>query len=91
MSPEQKLALIEEFVGWWRLPWNPLSWIALGTLVALQWLAISIPTLSDLLRTVPLSLQDWVLVAIGALWPITVLELGKVIQRPRGAVLPVRS
>ena len=91
VHPLQAMRCRSERVGWWRLPRNPLSWIALGMLVALQWLAISVPALSDLLRTVPLSVYDWLLVAVGVLWPITLLELGRVIRRPRHVLLPVRS
>jgi Ca2+-transporting ATPase len=91
MHPLQAMRCRSERVGWWRLPWNPLSWISLGTLIALQWLTIAVPALSDLLRTVPLAAHDWLLVAIGVLWPITLLELAKVMPRPRHPAMPVPS
>jgi Ca2+-transporting ATPase len=91
VHPLQAMRCRSERAGWWRLPWNPLSWIALGSLIALQWLTIAVPTLSDLLRTVPLTAHDWLLVAVGILWPITLLELSRVMPLLRPGVLPVRS
>jgi hypothetical protein len=36
MHPLQAMRCRSERARWWRLPWNPLSWVALGMLVALQ-------------------------------------------------------
>jgi Ca2+-transporting ATPase len=91
LHPLQAMRCRSDRAGWWRLPPNPLSWVAVGTLVVLQWLAISVPSLSELLRTVPLSAHDWLLVAAAVLWPITALELGTVIRRRAHAVPPVHS
>src|SRR5262249_5336978 len=41
IHPFQAMNCRSEQFGWWRLPSNPLTWIALVTLVGLQWLSIS--------------------------------------------------
>jgi Ca2+-transporting ATPase len=66
---------------WWRLPRNPLVWLSLAALVAAQWLAVAWPPLAGLLRTAPLSLLDWGLVALGVAWPVAVLEGAKLAPR----------
>jgi hypothetical protein len=63
---------------WWRLPPNALTWVALGVLVGVQWLAVSWGPLAALLATQPLSLVDWATAALAVTWPIIVLESVKV-------------
>ena len=62
---------------WWRLPVNPLSWMSLAVLVALQWIAVGYPSMNRLLGTEPLGLGDWAVVAAAVLWPIAVGEAAK--------------
>jgi Ca2+-transporting ATPase len=59
---------------WWQLPFNALTWMALITLVIVQWLAVSWGPLTTLLQTRPLSLADWGTVAVAVTWPMLVLE-----------------
>ena len=46
VHPLQAMRCRSERVGWWRLPLNPLSWLALVVLIGLQWLAVSAPPLA---------------------------------------------
>jgi Ca2+-transporting ATPase len=77
IHPFQAMNCRSERFGWWRLPSNRLSWIALVTLVGLQWLAISFAPLSRLLGTVPLAPADWLVLAAGVLWPVVGMEIVK--------------
>jgi Ca2+-transporting ATPase len=86
IHPLQAIRCRSERVGWWRLPPNALSWLALVVLIGLQYLTVAAPPLSRLLGTAPLDRADWLILIVGVLWPVTVLELVK--TRPRGRWLP---
>jgi hypothetical protein len=62
IHPVQAMRCRSERVGWWRLPFNPLSWVALATLVGVQCLAVSVPSLahprSGAARSAGLALVD---------------------------------
>ncbi len=77
LHPFQALACRSETLGWWRLPPNWLTWVALVTLAGIQWLAVSWPPLAALLRTVPLSGGDWLVLTAAIVWPVLVLEVAK--------------
>ncbi len=82
IHPFQALACRSETVGWWRLPPNPLAWLAVLALAGLQWLAVAWPPLAALLRTAPLGATEWLGIALAVLWPVALLELAK--RLPRG-------
>src|SRR5262249_27226174 len=77
IHPFQAMNCRSEQFGWWRLPSNPLTWIALVTLVGLQWLSISWSPLARLLGTMPLSATDWLVLGAGVLWPTVGMEIAK--------------
>jgi magnesium-transporting ATPase (P-type) len=77
IHPFQAMNCGSQQFGWWRLPSNPLIWVALATLVGLQWLSISLSPLSRLLGTVPLAPVDWLVLASGVLWPVVSMEFVK--------------
>ncbi len=77
IHPFQAMRCRSERFGWWRLPANPLIWVALVTLIGLQWLSVSVPVLSQLLGTVPLHPVEWLVLAAGVLWPVVGLEILK--------------
>ncbi|MDP2700855.1 MAG: cation-translocating P-type ATPase C-terminal domain-containing protein, partial [Candidatus Rokubacteria bacterium] len=62
---------------WWRLPVNPLSWVSLIVLVALQWAAVGYLPMNRLLSTEPLALSDWAVVSAAVLWPVALVEAAK--------------
>jgi Ca2+-transporting ATPase len=74
IHPLQALHCRSESEPWWRLPPNRLIWMALVTLVAVQWGAVSWPPLADLLDSVPLSAADWAVAAVAVTWPVLLLE-----------------
>jgi hypothetical protein len=63
----------------------PLSLIAL---LALQWMAVELQPLALLLGTTPLTRADWLVLAFGVLWPVTVLEALKAWGRYTSLGLP---
>jgi len=78
IHPFQAMSCRSERLNWWQLrrnPWIPLSLLAL---FALQWLAIEWGPLARLLGTRPLTGADWLVLASGVLWPVTLLEAIKV-------------
>jgi Ca2+-transporting ATPase len=77
IHPFQAMHCRSERVGWWRLPRNLLIWASLVVLVAAQWCATSWSPLAGLLGTGPLSIVDWIVVAVAVCWPVLILELGK--------------
>jgi len=77
IHPFQAINCRSERRGWWRLPPNGFTWAALLALVGIQWLSISLPPLARLLGTVPLATGDWVVLAVGVLWPVVVMEVSK--------------
>jgi P-type Ca2+ transporter type 2C len=62
-----------------RLFTNAWLWGATGICVALQIAAVEVPLLREVLRTVALSWADWGLVAAGAVAPVVVVELVKLV------------
>jgi Ca2+-transporting ATPase len=77
VHPLQALRCRSEHVGWWRLPANHLLWIALVVLVLVQWAAVTWSPLAGLLGTAPLSVADWLVVAVAVTWPVALLEAMK--------------
>jgi P-type Ca2+ transporter type 2C len=77
IHPFQAIYCRSEQTSWWRLPANPLSWLALAVLVALQWAAVGHLSMNRLLGTEPLALSDWGIVAIAVIWPVALLEAAK--------------
>ena len=82
IHPFQAIRCRSERLGWWRLPANRLSWLALVALVGLQWLAVSVPPLAGLLGVVPLRAIDWLVLGVGVLWPIVAMEAVKLWSAP---------
>jgi Ca2+-transporting ATPase len=78
IQPFQAINCRSERLGWWRLPPNALSWLALVGLVGLQWMAVSAPPLALVLGTTPLASTDWLVLVVGLLWPVSVMEVVKV-------------
>ena len=77
IHPFQAMSCRSERLNWWQLrpnPWIPLSLVAL---FALQWLAITWGPLARLLGTRPLTGADWLVLALGVLWPVALLEAVK--------------
>ena len=62
------------FKNWWL-------WGATGVCVLLQLAAVYVEFLRNTLRTVPLGVSDWGLVAIGSLAPVAVIEGVKLVAR----------
>jgi magnesium-transporting ATPase (P-type) len=85
IHPFQALACRSETVGWWRLPPNPLVWLAVVVLAGVQWLTVAWPPLAGLLHTAPLAPGDWLVVGAAALTPVALLEAAKAWRRPAGA------
>jgi Ca2+-transporting ATPase len=77
IHPFQAMHCRSERTSWWRLPVNPLSWMALVVLVALQWGAVGYLPMNRLLGTESLALSDWGIVAIAVVWPVALLEAAK--------------
>ena len=89
IHPLQALSCRSERLHWWQLPpnwWVPLSLVAL---LGLQWLAIEVDPLARLLGTAPLTRADWLVLAIGVLWPGAILEAGKAWGRATTLGLPL--
>jgi Ca2+-transporting ATPase len=74
IHPLQALHCRSVRLPWWRLPRNPLVWLALAVLVAVQWCAVSWAPLAGLLGVVPLAAGDWLVIALACLWPVVLLE-----------------
>ena len=77
IHPFQALNCRSNRVGWWRLPSNALSWIAVLALIGLQWLSVSLVPLAQLLGTMPLTANDLLVLTVGVLWPVAVMEMVK--------------
>jgi Ca2+-transporting ATPase len=77
VHPLQAIRCRSERVGWWRLPPNALSWLALVVLIGLQYLTVAVGPLARLLGTAPLEGPDWLVLIVGVLWPVTLLEVAK--------------
>jgi Ca2+-transporting ATPase len=91
IHPFQAINCRSEELGWWRLPSNVFTWVALLALVALQWLSIAFTPLAGLLGTVPLRGTDWVTLAVGVLWPVAAMETAKLAGRPLWRPRPTRA
>lgn len=63
-----------------RLFTNGWLWGATIVCVLLQVAAVYVPFLQDILRTVPLTVPDWGLVAAGSLAPVAVVEVVKLLS-----------
>jgi Ca2+-transporting ATPase len=85
IHPFQALACRSETVSWWRLPPNPLVWLAVVVLAGVQWLTVAWPPLATLLRTAPLAPADWLVIGLAVLAPVMLLEAAKAWRRPAGA------
>jgi P-type Ca2+ transporter type 2C len=83
IHPLQAMQCRSLWTGWWRLPANALSWMALLALALAQWTATSWDPLARLLDVVPLSGLDWLVAALAALWPVVALEAIKAYGRQR--------
>jgi Ca2+-transporting ATPase len=86
IHPLQAMQCRSELLSWWRLPPNPLAWLAVLALIGLVWLAVGLGPLARLLGTIPLSASDLVLVAGAVSWPVLLLEAAK--AWPHGAPEP---
>jgi P-type Ca2+ transporter type 2C len=71
-----------------RLFTNGWLWGATGVCLALQIAAVEVPLLREVLRTVALSWADWGVVAAGALTPVMVVELVKLVTGWRSRANP---
>ncbi len=60
---------------------NGWLWGSTVLCVVLQLLALSVPLLRDVLNTVPLGAADWGLISAGALTPVLIVEVVKLVQR----------
>ena len=80
IHPLQAMNCRSERLGWWRLPLNGLSWIALAALWSVQWAAVSWAPLARLLGTVNLSPGDWALLTLWIVCPVLLLEVFKAAQ-----------
>jgi Ca2+-transporting ATPase len=60
---------------------NPYIWMAAGSMIALQLLAVYFPPLARVLDLVPPARVDWGVTAIAAVVPIVIVELTKAIAR----------
>ncbi len=65
---------------------NRWLWGATFICVLLQVAAVYLPPLQVVLKTVPLTAADWGLIVLGALAPVAVVEVVKLVQRLRGHV-----
>ena len=68
-------------LSWGRIRGNPWALGALAAVVALQLAAVYVPALASILRVVPLTYADWVLVLPAALIPAVVGQLLRVFHR----------
>jgi hypothetical protein len=84
VHPVQAMHCRSTHTAWWRMPSSPLSWLALVTLAAVQWFAVSWSPLAALLGSVPLALHDWMVALVAVAWPVALLEMVKGRSRPRG-------
>ena len=66
-----------------RLFTNGWLWGATLICVLLQLAAVYLPLLQNVLHTVPLTIADWGLIAVGSLAPLAVVELVKLVRRLR--------
>jgi magnesium-transporting ATPase (P-type) len=84
IHPLQAMHCRSPRMGWWRLPANPLTWVSVVVLVALQGLAVSWSPLARLLGTMRLSVTDWLAITVAVVWPVLLLEAMKAQGRRRG-------
>jgi Ca2+-transporting ATPase len=60
---------------------NPYVWLAAGLVALLQWLALNVATLSNVLHLTPLNARDWTVITLCVLTPIALVELTKLWSR----------
>jgi P-type Ca2+ transporter type 2C len=91
IHPLQALNCRSDRLNWWQL--RPNWWIPLSLLVLLgtQWLTLEPGPLARLLGTVPLTSADWLVLALGVLWPVMVMEVRKAWARAITLGPPVAS
>jgi Ca2+-transporting ATPase len=67
---------------------NPYIWMAAGSMIGLQLLALYFTPLARVLDVVPPNSADWAVIAIAAVVPIVIVEMTKALARrvtsPRG-------
>lgn len=66
---------------------NGWLWGAIVVCVTLQFAAVSVPLLRDVLHTVPLGVFDWGIILVGAVVPVGVVELVKFAKRRRDRLM----
>jgi Ca2+-transporting ATPase len=88
IHPFQAMSCRSSRLNWWQLPPNPWVPLSLIALLALQWMAVELQPLALLLGTTPLTRADWLVLAFGVLWPVTVLEALKAWGRYTSLGLP---
>jgi len=88
IHPFQAMSCRSSRLSWWQLPPNPWVPLSLIALLALQWMAVEREPLARLLGTTPLSGADWLVLALGVLWPVAVLEALKAWGRYTSLGLP---
>ncbi|HET8533756.1 MAG TPA: cation-translocating P-type ATPase [Methylomirabilota bacterium] len=88
IHPFQAMSCRSRRLNWWQLPPNPWVPLSLIALLALQWMAVELRPLALLLGTTPLTRADWLVLAVGILWPVAVLEALKAWGRYTSLGLP---
>ncbi len=93
IHPLQALSCRSDRLNFWQL--RPNWWVPLSLVVLLgaQWLTIAAAPLGRLLGTVSVSSTDWLVMASGVFWPVTVIEARKAWTRARtpDAPLPAQA
>jgi P-type Ca2+ transporter type 2C len=64
---------------------NRAIWAAIGLTIVLQLAAVYLPFLQIILKTVPPSLMEWMVVLVASLLPALIVELYKMLHARRGA------
>jgi Ca2+-transporting ATPase len=84
LHPFQALNCRSQTRVWWRLPPNPLIWVSVITLAAVQWLATGPTPLAAVLQTAPLSVVDWLAATACAMWPVAAMQFAKALRGATG-------
>jgi Ca2+-transporting ATPase len=88
IHPFQAMSCRSTRLNWWQLPPNPWIPLSLIALLGLQWMAVELGPLAALLGTASLTRADWLVLALGVLWPVAVLEALKAWGRYTSLGLP---